>query len=390
VSSSRLTSAATIKLETVLRRYFSLLLILTTIEVVANAVSQSSLLNNLSWFFLGALLLGQVALLISSWLGRGSNFWFIGYGVLSLVLLALWPLLVTNPLAPPNDFQPWIWWAIGSSAVAVAIGAKPALALFYIVVNAVLWFVIDSFEFGGGSEMLVSLQDSAYIFFSAGALAGLIFVIREGARASDRANSEAINSTLQQARTDAVERERQRIDALVHDKVLSTLLLAANAQSPADKKNVVHLAKDAISILTATREGTNDAAGFTPLGLFRALKRAASGLAPQINVVTLSGGTEEIPIQVAQAITEATLQAIDNATRHSRGTRLELILDSPSPNALRVQVIDNGIGFRLDRMPKDRIGIRISIYGRLESVGGRAVIDSSLTKGTTVTLGWSA
>lgn len=388
--SSQLTSAATIKLELLLRRYFSLLLMLTTIEVVANAISQASLLNNLSWIFLGMLLLGQLVLLFTSWLGRGRHFWFIGYGILSLLLLALWPLAVVAPAALPNDFQPWMWWVIGSSAVAVAIGAKPLTALFYITVNAALWFIVDSSQFGGGSDSLISMQDSAYLFFSAGAVAGLIFLIREAAQASDQANSEAIQSTLQQARTDAVERERQRIDALVHDKVLSTLLLSANAETPVDKQSVVKQAREAISILTATREGTNDNAGFTPLGLFRALKRAAIGLLPDIQVSILSGGTERIPALVAQSITEATLQAIDNANRHARASQIRLILGSPTPNSLDVQVIDNGVGFRIDKVPKDRIGIRTSIIGRLESLNGEAVIESSLTKGTTITLRWSA
>ena len=388
--SSQLTSAATIKLELLLRRYFSVVLLLSAIEVVANAISQALLLNNLSWVFLGVLLLGQLVLVSASWLGRGSNYWFLGYGVLSLLLLALWPLVVKDPAALPVDFQPWMWWAIGISAVAVAIGAKPLITLFYITVNATLWLIVDSSQFGGGSPGLESMQDSAYLFFSAGAIAGLIFLIREGAQASDDANSEAIESTLQQAKTDAVEHERQRIDALVHDKVLSTLLLAANAQTAADMQSVVKQAKDAIATLTATKEGTNDTAGFNPLGLFRALKRAAIGLSPGIEISILSGGTEEIPPLVAQSITEATLQAIDNANRHSRSSKIILILDSPAPNGLYVQVIDNGVGFRIDKVPKDRLGIRNSIIGRLESVNGKAVIESSPTNGTTIQLRWSA
>lgn len=390
MSSSQLTSAASIKLESLLRRYFSLILTLTTLEVVANAISQASLLNNLSWVFLAALIFGQLTLVTVSWFGQGSDFWFIGYGILSLVLLALWPLVVRDPGALTSDFQPWMWWAIGSSAVAMAVGAKPLTALFYITVSAALWFIVDSSQFAGGSPPLLTMQDSAYLFFSAGALAGLIFLIREGAQTSDQANSAAIQSTLEQARTDAIERERQRIDAIVHDKVLSTLLLAANAKTAADEKNVTNQAKDAISILTAAREGTNDAPGFTPLGLYRALRRAAIGLAPQIEVLTLSGGTDEIPAQVAQSITEATLQAIDNAKRHSRATQIRLILDSFGPESLEVQIIDNGVGFRLDKVPRDRIGIRTSISGRLLAVGGEAVIESVLDQGTTITLRWSA
>ena len=387
---AQLTSAATIRLESLMRRSFSILLLATSIEVVANAVSQSSLLNNFSWVLLGLLLFGQILLVVSSWFGRARNFWFVGYGFLSLALLALWPLCVIDPAAMPAEFQPWLWWAIGSSAISVAIGAMPFVALLYLTANAVLWFIIDSSAFGGSSLPLLTLQDSIYIFLFTGAVAGLIYLIRDSAKSADDANTEAITSTLEQAKTDAVERERQRIDALVHDKVLSTLLLAISAHTPADRKNVSAQAAEAIAVLTATSQGIDNNIGYTPLGLFRALRRAAQRLVPEIEVVMLSGGTDLIPSGVAQSITEATLQAIDNARRHSQATAMKIVLDSPKPNHLEIQIVDNGLGFRLDRVSRDRIGIRISIYGRLESVGGSAQIESILGQGSTVKLRWPA
>lgn len=387
---SQLTSAASNRLEVLLRKTFSLMLLATSVEVVANAFSQSDFLNGFSWALLSALLAGQIALLIACWAGDGRSFWFVGYGLLSFGLLALWPITVINPAELPAEFQPWLWWAIGNSAISVAIGAKPLIALCYVAINSVLWFIIDSSAYGGSSLPLLTLQDSAYLFFFSGAVAGLIFLIRESAQSADRANSDAISSTLFQARTDAVERERQRIDALVHDKVLSTLLLSASAQTSADRKNVANQALEAIAVLTATREGTNEIAGFTQLGLFRALKSAAERLAPQIEVVTLSGGTAEIPSEVAQSITEATLQAIDNASRHSQASKITLLLGSSEPPGLEIRIIDDGVGFRIDRVPRDRIGIRISINGRMESIGGSANVKSSPGKGSTVTLEWLA
>jgi signal transduction histidine kinase len=390
VPTSQLASAATTKLESLLRKSFSLLLIVTTFEVAANALSQASLLNGLSFVFLGLLLLGQAILFFASWFGRPNSYLFTGYGVLSLVLLLFWPFLVLDPALLPSEYQPWMWWAIGSSAVSVAIGAKPLTALFYITLNAVLWFIIDSSAFGGSSSVLLSLQDSTYLFFSAGSLAGLIFLIRDATESADQANSQAIASTLERARTDAVERERQRIDALVHDKVLSTLLLAASAQTAAERKSVTDQAEEAISILTSTQEGTQVAAGFNVLGLFRALRQAAKRLDPDIEVITNSGGSETLSTEVAESLTEATLQAIDNALRHAKAANVKLLLSSPAVNEIQIQVIDDGVGFRIDRVPKDRIGIRLSIYARLESVGGKAIIESDLGKGSSVSLRWSA
>jgi signal transduction histidine kinase len=94
-------------------------------------------------------------------------------------------------------------------------------------------------------------------------------------------------------------------------------------------------------------------------------------------------------VEIAQSVTEATLQAIDNALRHSNAKQIQLILGQPEGEGIFVQVKDNGKGFNLDRLPKDRLGVRTSIQARMNSVGGRAKISSEIGVGTTVELRWS-
>jgi signal transduction histidine kinase len=53
-------------------------------------------------------------------------------------------------------------------------------------------------------------------------------------------------------------------------------------------------------------------------------------------------------------------------------------------------VKDNGRGFRPSRIPKNRLGLKLSIIGRMKSVGGRVFIDSSPGKGTNVIIEWGA
>jgi signal transduction histidine kinase len=66
----------------------------------------------------------------------------------------------------------------------------------------------------------------------------------------------------------------------------------------------------------------------------------------------------------------------------------ELILKA-SNNELKIVLKDNGKGFRPNRVPKGRLGIRNSIVGRVQSVGGTAYIVSSPGQGATVILEWS-
>jgi signal transduction histidine kinase len=53
-------------------------------------------------------------------------------------------------------------------------------------------------------------------------------------------------------------------------------------------------------------------------------------------------------------------------------------------------VKDNGKGFRPSRIPKNRLGLKLSIIGRMKSVDGRVFIDSKIGVGTNVVIEWGA
>ncbi len=212
---------------------------------------------------------------------------------------------------------------------------------------------------------------------------------REGAKRADEANSIAIAKAVEQAQIDATERERQRIDALVHDRVLNTLLVAAKANSPADYRAAATAAAEAVASLESAANEQEGSSGVTTLGLYRSLRKAALRASHDISVEIVSAGLEEIPAEIAQSFTEATLQAIDNALRHADAANIQLILGHSDAVGIVIQVSDDGKGFNLERLPKDRLGIRNSIQARIESVGGSAEIFSEVGEGTTVKLRWS-
>ena len=119
------------------------------------------------------------------------------------------------------------------------------------------------------------------------------------------------------------------------------------------------------------------------------MRKAAFRASQDIEVEILSAGLEEIPAEIAQTITEAALQAMDNAVRHSKAGRIQLRLGSPTLAGLVVEVKDNGTGFTPERLPKDRLGISASIKARMELIGGEAQVTSSPGNGTTVLLRWA-
>jgi signal transduction histidine kinase len=51
-------------------------------------------------------------------------------------------------------------------------------------------------------------------------------------------------------------------------------------------------------------------------------------------------------------------------------------------------VTDDGVGFRPSRVPKNRLGLRISIIDRVEAIGGRVFIDTRIGQGTSIIMEW--
>jgi signal transduction histidine kinase len=387
---TQLSSAASSKLEQLIRRLFALTITLASVETFANAFAQYELLTIYGQVTVWVLLATVMVIIASTWSRFGSDPFLYIYGALSFLYMVSWPIAILEPALLPSEFQPWIWWVIGMGVVAMGVVARPWISLLYLFLTTVIWFFLNTSYYGGGADPIVTLQDSTYIFLFGGTILGLFILVRDSVKKVDLANSAVIQAAVSQASTDATERERQRIDALVHDRVLNTLLLAAKAKTKGDEQSSAKLAREAIASLRQAQKDPDVSATVTQLGLFRALKRVAEQMNPKIEIDILSGGTEPIPQQVAQALTEATIQAIDNAGRHSKADSIRLTLKSLDPNGVRIELSDSGVGFRLDRIPRDRIGVKTSIFARLEAVRGRASVRSAPGEGTTVSLEWTA
>lgn len=385
-----LASSVSSGLERQIRRVLSVVLVLSLIELAANAISQSSQLNILSTAWLALLTLTTIATFLSSWFTAGVNYLFTIHGLIAGASLIAWPLMLSEMGSFEQGMKPWIWWTLGIGILSFGLFVNWWLGAIYLLGASIGWLLLTISQFGGDAHLVSGVQDAVYLFLFGGSVIGMINLVRWGAIRADQANSFAIESAIEQARIDAVERERQRLDALIHDRVLNTLLLSGKAETSAERKSAAKLAENAILSLQEALVEPRSTPSVTPLGLFRALRKAALQLLPVIEVRTMGGGSEEISAEKAQAITQATLQVIDNAARHSNATSYELLMDSPVTGAIEIVVRDNGSGFRLDKLPKDRIGLRTSVIARMEAIGGYAKISSSGEAGTEIKLGWSA
>lgn len=384
-----LASSVGSRLERQIRRVFSVVLALSLPEIIVNSSSQAAFTNGYSVAMVGFLSVATIATLLTSWVFNTRNLAFVLHGLLSGLSILLWPLFLADSSYFQPGVKPWIWWTVGIGILSFGLFVDWRLSGLFLTATSLGWIFLTLEDTGGAASYQSAIQDGVYLFLFAGSVMGMINLVRRGAKGADEANTKAIESAIEQARIDAVERERQRLDALIHDRVLNALLVAAKAQSVEDQKGAVQLAQAAIKTLQEALAEPRLTPEVTTLGLFRALRNSALKLLPVIEVRTSAGGAEEISAIEAQVITQATLQAIDNAARHSAATEFRLILNSPAPGAIEIIVQDNGAGFRIERLPKDRLGLRTSVIARMESIGGSADIRTAPGAGTEIILRWS-
>lgn len=98
-----------------------------------------------------------------------------------------------------------------------------------------------------------------------------------------------------------------------------------------------------------------------------------------------------MPLQCAEAIYSAAVQAMVNSLQHAGSpdeVRRWLAIHGLPGGGIEVVVGDDGSGFALDAVPMERLGLRVSIMERVANAGGTVSIDSSVGRGTVVSIRW--
>lgn len=373
--------------EKIIFRAFSVAVLLTGIEVIGNAYFQSEFLNPAHWFLVGMIILSQLGLVYGTWLGTKSRGWMIFHGLTPVIAMLVWPVLATDGTGLPEDYRPWIWWAMGMSAISLSVAFKPPFSLLGAIGVTITWFLFSAEPYGGAIEFQRRIQDSVLVLMLGGVFGSLAGLIIAQFGKVDEANSSSLRESVARAQRETMDRERGLVYALVHDRVLNTLLVAAKAKSQGEYSSAADSAESALKELSGMGSRKAGQESFSSLALFKGLASAAQEYE---NVIVSSGGEGSlaIPAEVGEAITQASLQAIENSRRHSGANRTYLHTEA-NEGEIKVTIKDHGKGFRTSRVRRNRLGVRLSIIGRVESIGGQAVIESKPGVGTKVVLSWT-
>lgn len=175
------------------------------------------------------------------------------------------------------------------------------------------------------------------------------------------------------------ETERAHIAAHLHDSVLQTLTLIRGVADQPAKVRALALGQEA-ELRAWLYTGQADAGVSTVQALRDQITQTESLYGVAVDVVTVGDVT---PQANELALVAAASEAVKNAVRH--GIPPVSVYMEARPDLVEVYIKDRGVGYDIDTIPDDRHGVRGSIIGRIERVGGTVTI-RRLTPGTEVHL----
>jgi signal transduction histidine kinase len=265
------------------------------------------------------------------------------------------------------------------------------VSFIFLLAMPIIWLIIRTSVYGAQEEFVFALEDVLYSFFFSTSLALLVMFLRHRASQVDAEFHELFRARIERAYLDTIQTERTKINSILHSQVVATFDRAAQALTAEDRRLAAKDAAEAIGRLE--REAARDpkAQDLISAGsFFASLKSALERRSDSANVLIKAKVDLQVPLEVAIGLAEATFQALGNSLEHApTATRREISMSS-SREAIKLVLVDNGPGFRMSRVPRNRMGVRLTIFKRLETLGVEANLKSAPGEGTTWVFEWRA
>lgn len=345
------------------------------------------------WFqtvFGGGLVLVTLCLVFVSAAPRVTVGLVWAYVILVAAGVALWPLAWQGP--DVAQATPWIWMCLGAASVSTALLAGARWGFVNAIVVGAMFTVVRLTPSGGAISPLQATQDLLLLVIIPStviiALSILTDSLQELSRSLDTARQQQAKAAVEQALVE----QRRRLDSIVHDEVMTTLVAAAQATQLPDV-HVATIAQHAIDQLTAAGEATGARDPVTVEHLGWLIHDVVSALCPGLEFSNLATDPLlPVPHAVASAVGLACREVATNIDRHADAERVRVSLADPPGGkpGLQVTLADDGLGFDPRAVPDDRFGLQLSVLDRMQSVGGDVQVRSRPGEGTVVVIEWLA
>ncbi|AYG04258.1 sensor histidine kinase [Gryllotalpicola protaetiae] len=380
------------RIETMVSRAIVLFGLVFGVLVIPTLITQQGELPQpLGWLQAAALCVCLLWAVVGAVSQRGVGAATTVFAIVYLIVVALWPITVAGSKV---DGTPWLWTLCTVASAYAAVRLRAWMAAVYVVLAPAL-FGIVLIGVSDGREWDIAVLDAIYAAIVGAVILTIASLLRNAAAAVDTAQRAALDGYERGVREHLGEAERVEVDALVHDSVLTTLLAAASARTPETKQLAARMAEDALGHLSSTKpvptslpEQLTDA-----WALVAGIRSAAASIAHRPRFLTDGPLAARLPESVAEALTAATVQAMMNSSQHAGGADVARSVTFSGIGAgdtagVRIEIVDDGVGFDVARVAPRRLGLANSIVQRVEMAGGVARVDSAPGVGTAITLSW--
>ncbi len=324
-----------------------------------------------AWVLFGLLSAATAACGIAYCVGFGRNvYWVVAEVVVACALMASTSYVATTTWAMDNQTWPTTLWAV-NAVISVALLGGP------------IWGIVAGLVVGGTSVFVKGAIDLNFgrnatiiIVVATGMAVGLAAVIAR------RAHEVLVTAAGIAAATE----ERERLSREVHDGVLQVLALISRRgrEIGGPTTELAEMASEQERALRRLISGsaTDIAVGAASEDLGGLLRGFATG---RVSVSAPAAPVLVDPV-VAEQIRLVVGNVIDNTERHAGPDARAFVLLEDLADHLVISIRDDGVGIAEGRVAEaqrqGRMGISKSIIGRIEALGGTAVLESGPGLGT--------
>ena len=339
-----------------------------------------------SWWMIivgGGIVAASVGMMIASFVGWKLRSFALVYVTVVTFGLITWPAAWQSQEVAQSS--PWLWMTLGVAAICLAVTTGTGWGFAYAIASGLLFAAVRMTPSGQSASLLGAFQDMINLIMNASVVIVALGVVSNAFKELDEAEAATRKEATDAAIEEALLEERHRLDGIVHDEVMTTLVAAAHA---AGDDHVAQQAQRAVDRLAQAETQTEARLPVTGDQLTWLVTDVVSALVPQARFVSEVENLA-VPQQVASTLGMVVREVALNVAKHSKATEVEVRLTSPEKGGIAITVADNGIGFNPDLVPKRRLGLQVSVVYRMWAIGGTAEIHSSPGQGTSVNLSWT-
>lgn len=312
------------------------------------------------------------------------------YALLFTAVVLSWiPAFINGPM--PAEMAPWTVGMTALATVPAAIAWRPTIAWTFLIASSLVIAPIRIIA-DGGADVSLAFQFSFFTITVCAVFTAVATVAIRAGRDVDVATAAARASSMRAAALTARAEEQAHLDALVHDEVIATIFAAAGA-GRSDSESTRTQAARTIERLGELHEATANVPELIHSDhLVQGLVTSIAETTDAAEFTVTGVRHPPIPSSIASALIEATVEALRNSVVHAAlGSALvtRTVALQLSDDRVDVSITDDGRGFDAAQVPKNRLGIMVSILGRVNALpGASATVWSQPGEGTRVSVGW--